>query len=194
MKTAALYRLLTIGLLVFASSSAWTQPIDHWETVVYDSMYWRHWPGDSDPGVGWNQPGFDDQAWQQGRGGIGYADGDDRTEISPVLSLFLRKKFTIVNRAQIKSMILNIDYDDGYVVYLNGIELNRENVGAGNISFTQGTITDHEALLYQGLTPENILIEDQQLQAVLLAGENTLAIQVHNAGIGSSDLSCNANQ
>lgn len=70
------------------------QTIDHWETVVYDSMYWRYWPGTSDPGATWNQPGFDDQAWQFGRGGIGYGDGDDRTEITPVISLFIRKNST----------------------------------------------------------------------------------------------------
>ncbi len=165
------------------------QTIDHWETVVYDSMQWRYWPGASDPGSEWNTPSFNDTGWQQGQGGVGYSDEDDRTVISPVLSVFLRKKFTIVNRDKIKDAVLHVDYDDGFIAYLNGVEIARAFMGTNAIvPFSQGSVGLHEALLYQGIAAEGFVIKKEQLDALLVAGENTLAIQVHNENLGSSDL------
>lgn len=165
-------------------------PVDHWETVVYDSMIW-HYKSNADPGVNWNAPSFDDQSWQQGKGGVGYGDTDDRTEISSSLSVFLRKKFTIVNRDKIKDAILHVDYDDGFIAYLNGVEIARSTMGnQTTVPYTQASAGLHEALLYQGQVPEGFALTAQQL-SLLVAGENTLAVQVHNESISSSDLSSN---
>jgi len=172
------------------SGQAASQTVDHWETVVYDSMVWRYWPGSSNPGTNWNTPTFNDQLWQQGRGGIGYGDNDDRTLIDPVLSVFLRKKFTITNRAKILDAMLHVDYDDGFIVYLNGVEIARANMGTNStVAFNQGSSGLHEALLYQGFTPEGYLLKSELLDGLLVAGENTLSVQVHNDNISSSDLS-----
>lgn len=177
-----------IVLLLLMAEHGLSQPIDHWETVVYDSMKWRYWPGTSAPGANWHTPAFNDQLWQEGRGGIGYGDGDDRTVISPVISVFLRRKFMITNRDKIKDALLHIDYDDGYIAYLNGVEVARAFMPAGTVAFNQGSAGLHEAQLYQGQAPEGILIRKEQLDGLLVAGENTLAIQVHNDNISSSDL------
>lgn len=179
------------GILIVLSMQGMGQTINHWETVVYDSMNWRYWPGITDPGNGWNTVAFNDNTWLQGRGGIGYGDGDDRTVINPVLSVFLRRKFTITNRDKIKDAFLHVDYDDGFVAYLNGVEIARAFMPAGAVPFSQGSAGLHEALLYQGQAPEGFLIKKEQLDGLLVAGENTLAIQVHNENISSSDLSSN---
>ncbi len=172
-------------LLAFGSVG---QSVNHWETVVYDSMKWRYWPGTSAPGVNWQTPAFNDQLWPEGRGGIGYGDNDDRTVISPVISVFLRRKFTITNRDKIKDALLHIDYDDGFIAYLNGVEVGRAFMPAGTVAFNQGSAGLHEAQLYAGQAPDGILIRKEQLDGLLVAGENTLAIQVHNDNISSSDL------
>lgn len=182
---------LLVGLFLLLSLQCVGQTINHWETVVYDSMKWRYWPGTSDPGDGWHTAAFNDNAWGLGRGGIGYADGDDRTIINPVLSVFLRKKFTISNRDKIKDALLHIDYDDGFIAYLNGVEIARAMMPGGTVAFNQSSAGLHEALLYQGQTPEGYLLKQEQLDGLLVAGENTLAIQVHNENINSSDLSSN---
>ncbi len=132
---------------------------------------------------------FNDQSWLQGKGGIGYGDNDDRTVIGNTLSVFLRKKFTITNRDKIKEVLLHVDYDDGFIAYLNGVEIARAGMGnQSSVPYTQGSAGLHEALLYQGQSPEGFTLTAQQLD-LLIDGENTLAVQVHNENITSSDLS-----
>lgn len=177
------------GALLFFTLQSAGQVIDHWETVVYDSMKWRYWPGTSAPNSQWHTPAFNDQLWLQGRGGIGYGDDDDRTVIGQVLSVFLRKKFTLTNRDKIKDALLHVDYDDGFIAFLNGVEIARAVMPSGPVAFNQGSAGLHEAQLYQGQAPDGFLIRKEQLDGLLIAGENTLAIQVHNDNIGSSDLS-----
>lgn len=177
--------VLVLSLLTF---SCWSQTLDHWETVVYDSMYWRYWVGTATPGTSWNTTSFNDIAWPSGRGGVGYGDGDDRTVIGTTLSVFLRKKFTITNRDQIQDALLHVDYDDGFIAYLNGVEIARAGMPAGTVAFNQPSAGLHEALLYQNQPPEGFLLKASQLSGLLIAGENTLAVQAHNENLSSSDL------
>jgi len=51
------------GALLFFTLQSAGQVIDHWETVVYDSMKWRYWPGTSAPNSQWHTPAFNDQLW-----------------------------------------------------------------------------------------------------------------------------------
>jgi len=184
-----IHGLIWVAVLISQSVLAQTA-VDHWETVVYDSMIW-HYKNNADPGTDWNKPTFNDQSWAQGKGGFGYGDNDDRTVIGTSLAVFLRKKFTITNRDQIKQAILHLDYDDGFIAYLNGVELARSNMGnQTTVPYTQSSTGLHEALLYQGQPPDGFLLNAQQLNA-LVQGENTLAVQVHNENIGSSDLTSN---
>jgi len=185
---------LLVCILTFISVSSFQlhaqNTTNHWETVVYDSMMWRY-KNNADPGADWNAPLFNDQSWLQGKGGVGYSDNDDRTVVSASLSVFLRKKFTITNRDKINGAILHVDYDDGFIAYLNGVEIARANMGnQATVLYTQASVGLHEALLYQGQAPEGFTLTTQQL-SLLVAGENTLAVQVHNENIGSSDLSSN---
>jgi hypothetical protein len=174
--------------MIFGVIPAMGQAIDHWETVVYDSMKWRYWIGTSDPGTNWQTNSFNDASWPEGRGSIGYGDGDDRTIIGvQTMSVFLRKKFTISNLAEIKAIIMHVDYDDGFIAYLNGVEIFRSYMNAGVVQFNQPSNGLHEALLYQGQSPEQFTFSNAQL-SLLTAGENVLAIQVHNSDINSSDL------
>ncbi len=180
---------IVISLFPFGELRAQTS-VNHWETVVYDSMIWRY-RSIADPGEGWNTSAYQDQSWLHGKGGVGYGDNDDRTVIDPSLSVFLRKKFTITNRDKVKGAILHVDYDDGFIAYLNGVEIARSFMGnQATVPYNQVSAGLHEALLYQGLTPEEFTLTTQQL-SLLLAGENTLAVQVHNENINSSDLSSN---
>ena len=57
--------------------------------------------------------------------------------------------------------------------------------------YDETTSTDHEAQLYSGGYPEAYTLDSLQLASLLTAGENVLAIQVHNVGITSSDMSSN---
>ncbi len=121
--------------------------------------------------------------------GIGYGDDDDNTVVPQTVSVYLRCKFNIDDVSQIAGLFLNVDYDDGFVAYINGNEIARENLGLAGSTVYYNTIanTDHEAQMYQGNLPNSYSLSN--MVDVLQNGENQLAIQVHNASSSSSDLS-----
>jgi len=184
--------LLAAFLIVLSCKTAKGQSVDHWETIVEASDIWSYFPGTSEPPAAWAGKGFDDSSWLKGPGGIGYGDNDDATVIDPVGSVYLRIRFNIVDRDVISAGFLNVDFDDGFVAYINGHEVARENIGTTGIRplFNQyATLNTYEAMLPSGGTPAGFLISDNLLDVILTEGENILAVQVHNCNATSSDLS-----
>ena len=81
-----------------------------------------------------------------------------------------------------------MDYDDGFVVYINGDEVLRENLGEPNtyVPYDQFAETNVEANIYRGLKPRKFFIDS--IKDHLIVGENVLALQVHNASENLNDL------
>lgn len=182
---------LFLFCLIFLLQETHAQ-IDHWETAVYASDEWRYHLGTSNPENDWKEIDFDDSGWESGTGGIGYGDNDDGTVIQPVISVFIRKKFEVVDLSKIDSAILHADYDDGYVAYLNGVEITRSFVLGFPPPFDQFAFELHEATLFSGGQPEAVGLGIDALNQLLVEGENVLTVQVHNYdGAISSDMSSN---
>lgn len=168
---------------------------DHWETLIKAPEQWRYFlgtlsPAAVEPAADWRTLSFDDGSWLTGPGGFGYADNDDATTIPQVMSVFIRKKFTVVDKTKIEEGVLSVDYDDGFVAYLNGTEIARANMD-GKGAFPPYTSSSSgfgdEALV----NPLPFTVSKETLQSLLIQGENVLAVQVHNENIGSSDLTSN---
>ena len=78
----------------------------------------------------WSTIGFDDSTWTAGIGGVGFDNVPDYTpyfnlNIGPQMlnvraSVYLRYPFSVVSPADVSSLLLRIQYDDGFAVYLNG--------------------------------------------------------------------------
>jgi hypothetical protein len=175
-------------LLIFASDKDRTKWIKYWETIITWGDEWKYFLGYSEPPSAWKDLQFDDQTWLSGSSGFGYGDDDDSTIIPKVRSAFIRKTFTVDDINLISAAILHIDYDDAFVAYLNNTEIARSNIGTPNIppSYDQSAHIAREATIYQGGKPESFLINNIQN---ILQEENVLAIQVHNYGTSSSDMS-----
>ena len=149
---------------------------------------WRFFRGSRAPPVGWANSDFvPDGAWLEGATGIGYGDGDDRTVLADMedsyLTVYCRREFDTESAGLIGRLMLSIDYDDGFVAYLNGGEVARSgNMGIPGSPVTRSTeaSSGHEAGV-----PEVFSLDP----GVLRSGRNVLAVEVHNAGISSSDLS-----
>ena len=139
--------------------------------------------GTEAPPENWNGLDFDDGDWDSGPAGFGYGDGDDATVLDDMQenyqSVFIRHRFELADPALAQQMILSVDYDDGFVAYLNGEEIARANMDA--TEFNSPTIVNHEAGVVEEFPVENI--------GVLREGENILAVQGNNTGLGSSDFS-----
>ncbi|MBN4051490.1 CotH kinase family protein [bacterium AH-315-M05] len=177
-------------LTFFASGKDRTTFFNHWETAVYANDIWRFITPSSEPDSNWRiSPLYNDISWQQGPGGIGYGDGDDNTIVGPppVISVYMRRVFNIVDVSAIASAVLHMDYDDAFVAYLNGVEIARANIGQNGTPtpFNETAFEDHEAAMYAGGLPETFFVDE----GVFVNGDNVLAIQIHNIGPFSSDLS-----
>ena len=176
--------------LIFFPFSLLSQSIDHWETVVFESDYWKYYVGISEPDSNWRTIAYNDSLWQNGQGGFGYGDGDDSTIINSTISLYLRNQFSIIDTSEIGSLVLDIDFDDAFVAYLNDVEIARSNIGiyGDHPAYNQVANTYKEAQMYQGGSPDQFIIDSQLIDTILKQGVNVLSVQIHNQDISSSDL------
>lgn len=158
------------------------QVVDH-ELIPQDD-YWRYHKGTSapsSPATAWRQIDFDDSGWILGQTGIGYGDNDDNTVLSDMQnnypSFFARKTFLVSDPFALHEIYLKVIYDDGFVAYLNGTEVARNNVG--DTGHDQTATGSHEAGGFEYFPVTNLLRQ----------GTNVLACQVHNVSLTSSDCS-----
>lgn len=185
--------LPTLLSLLCISASLFSQ-IDHWETVITYGDTCRYFPGTSEPDSNWRKLGFNDSAWAEGPQGVGFSDGDDATTITKVNSIYSRIHFNVVDTSKIAQAVLNIDYDDGWIAFLNNVEIARSNLGAvvgDHPPYNQYANGQHEAQMYQGGNPEAFIVTKDQIAAAMINGANVFAIQIHNATANSPDITCN---
>lgn len=181
--------LIFLFSFIFNSSVA---QLDHWETVVYDTSLWYYQVPTSTSSPEWINPSFTVNSWMQAPGGFGFGDGDDQTVIpSASLSVYTRTDFNIADVNQIVAMALHFDYDDGFVAYLNGVEIARNGLsGTGQPTFNQLASISHEAKLYQNQYPDQLVLNHIQLSGLLVNGTNVFCVEVHNQTSNSSDFTC----
>ncbi len=174
-------------VLVFASGESDRQAPYYWEALATKGDLWRYRINTSEPPVGWQDIGFDDSNWPEGPSGFGYGDGDDETFVEPCISASFRLVFNIDDLALVRHLMLHMDYDDGYVAWLNGVPLSRGNMaGTEDPAWNLPADDEREATMYRGGSLRGGYVSASALQA----GENVLAVQVHNEFLESDDLTC----
>jgi hypothetical protein len=151
--------------------------------LIAPGAVWRYSDG-STVASGWHQPGFDDSAWASGPAPLGY--GDDQatwiasgTEANRPPAAWFRTTFE-AGVAPIE-LELGIVRDDAAIVWLNGVEVARSNLapGADSDDLALTTISDEFEWRWTNYTLDPALLNE---------GTNTLAVEVHQAALDSSDL------
>ncbi len=159
-----------------------------YKTLVNQGDSFRYLVPTSNPPSSWKDLIFNDSNWDIGNSGFGYADGDDETQLNAgISSVYVRKSFTVNDLDLMSELWFDIDFDDGFVAYINGTEIARSNILGESPSYDAGTVTDREARMYQSGAPVRFPVND--FATLLTDGENILSIQVHNHNTNSSDLS-----
>jgi chitodextrinase len=165
--------------LTVTTAAAPTTPVE----LIPRGDTWRWWNQTTAPPAAWASRAFDDSAWPTGRAELGQGDGDEVTVLPAGYGTrWFRRAFTVTGAAAIGQLEVEILADDGAVVYLNGVELVRDNVGPGTV--TADTLaTDYrtgqaETRRQTYLVPATALVD----------GANVLAVSVHQAW-GSPDIS-----
>ncbi len=161
-------------------------------TLVAAGAQWKYRDNGSDQGTPWRAAGFDDSSWSSGSTQLGYGDSDEATVVSfggnaanKFVTTYFRKTFTVADAAAIQGLTLKLLYDDGAAVYLNGVEIARENLLPGAAFNT----------LANGATPdalENTWVSLGVSPALLVNGLNTLSIEIHQSALNDPDISFDA--
>src|SRR5690349_8880669 len=160
--------------------------------IVSRGVQWHYHKGTNAPQTLWRtMESVDlDATWRLGPGGFGYGDNDDATILSDMRNLyttvFIRYEFDINTPLDPAAFLrLVVNYDDGFVAYLDGAEIARANVAGAvgsPVAHTAVAITDHEAG-----TPNTFSLG--ALGSRLSVGTHVLALIGLNNTVDSSDLS-----
>ncbi|MBN1420579.1 MAG: right-handed parallel beta-helix repeat-containing protein [Planctomycetes bacterium] len=153
----------------------------------------RYLDNRADPGIdlAWTDPDFDDggDPWKDGNYAVGYSAGDmiETSVPTATLSVYTRAAFEIADPAAVENVFLGVDYDDGYIAWINGAEVARASMPQGDPAWDESA-TSHESS--NGDSPVYDPLQDVTATAkpVLRAGRNVLAIGAWNVDSGSSDL------
>jgi MBG domain (YGX type)/Bacterial Ig-like domain (group 3)/Calcineurin-like phosphoesterase len=142
----------------------------------------------STPITNWTSPGFDDSAWSQGLSGfttfftVDYKEATLWQGAENYHSVFLRRRFNVADTSAVKWLILRMNYDDGFVVYLNGHEIARHGLTNNPVAFDD--FAESHPFTFQGGAAEEFDVSASAGQ--LSVGENLLAIEVHTAATNES--------
>lgn len=180
--------LLLFSLASQHAAGQCVNPVNHWEACVRDTQQWSYLQPTANV-AGWTSPNFNAAAWNTGQGGMGFGDGDDNTvlPLNTSMSVYMRRTFTIVDTSVIHSVILAMDFDDGFIAYLNGVEIARANLN-GTPNWNTPATASHEALLYQNQQPDYYFLSTAAIDSLLKPGTNVLAVEVHNQTLANTDL------
>ncbi len=153
--------------------------------LPYGSV-WKYLDDGSNQGTTWYNPAYDDSAWASGPGELGYGDGDEETLLSfgnnqnnKYTTTYFRRTINVLSPTDYMSGVeLSLKKDDGAVVYLNGIEIFRSNMPAGTISFNTFASSNEDNIVTTVVPGTDFI-----------AGDNVLAVEIHQVSKTSSDIS-----
>ncbi len=165
--------------------------------LVAEDAPWRYLDTGVYPGPRWTRPDFDDSGWPRGRAQLGYGEGDEATVVSfggipgdRHITTWFRYRFMLPNPRDFERLQLRMLFDDGAVVYLNGVEVVRKRMPSGTITpdtLSGGSASGNEEVTFTPFLFGGSLLD---LHPHLLAvGGNVLAIELHQASPSSNDLS-----
>jgi len=154
---------------------------------------WKYLDDGSNAGTTWRTVDFDDAAWASGPSELGYGDRDEATEIGWVdiepqtgglqrnATTYFRTTVEIVDPGSFSWFVVKLKYDDGAAIYVNGAEAVRTNnlpAGAAFNTYSKGS-TPNERTHHEFIIPTTLFLQ----------GENTIAVELHQASSRSSDIS-----
>ncbi|MGK0190687.1 MAG: hypothetical protein ACI9R3_006517, partial [Verrucomicrobiales bacterium] len=150
-------------------------------------------PSDGSLELTWTQADFDDSSWTQAAPGVGWeTDGGTlepaiKTNISDLLrgvnpGAYFRWEFDFNKADAVNALTLNVQSDDGFVAYVNGVQIAAENApdSVSWDSASDGTTSDSTVIA-------GAMIDVSDNKAALRNGTNVLAIHAMNSSAGGSD-------
>jgi hypothetical protein len=165
-----------IGFSQFGNDNNNMQPanIDFYATpnlnVFNSASSWSYNNPNTDQGTAWRTflapPALN---WINATGTFGYNSGETQTIPSGFSTNYFLKTVNIVNPALYSSFNFTYSYNDGAVVYVNGVEVKRSNMPTGTILYNT------PASISNLTTNETFSVP----ASAFVAGNNVIAVEIH---------------
>jgi len=150
-------------------------------TVIADNATWK-WRYDAATiDAAWKATTFDDSTWKTGAGplgfgttGLGTTIDTGMTTTTRPLSAQFRNSFSVADKNTVTAVNLSVIVNDGAVVYVNGTEVGRMNMGTGTVTQTS----------YATAAPTATVANSSRLAisvplSLIVTGTNVVAVETH---------------
>ncbi len=156
-------------------------------TIFSYGSSWKYLDNGTDQGTAWQSLSFNDDAWQTGNGKFGYGLSGLATTVSyganasqKYITTYFRKKIYLNNPSGFGGFPAGVLRDDGIVVYVNGVEVYRNNMKTGIVNYlTPGTDAADNVTVTQPFTIN---------ASAFVSGDNVIAVEIHQKTITNADL------
>jgi hypothetical protein len=151
---------------------------------------WSYQPSGANLGTPWRDLDYSDSGWPDGDGVLGYGTANLGTLIpyganptNKPVTVYFRKEFVINDPiSSIANLQLEAMYDDGFVLYLNGIEILRStSMPGGGVAFNTPASSSYNSIGYE-------VFNLSAFTNLLHPGNNVLCAEVHQVSTNSDDL------
>lgn len=148
---------------------------------------WRYFDQGTEPAPEWREKGYNDSEWSQGSGEFGYGDGDEDTVVNEgsednrYITTYFRHAFHVEDTVGFGRLVGSVLFDDGVIIYLNGEEVFRSNMPAGQIT--------NETLASLERPNERSYLNFIIAKGKVLPGLNVIAVEIHQFSQTSTDMS-----
>ena len=165
--------------------AGWMSSVDALQLFA-STASWSYYDQGSLDGEDWIAADYDDSDWSTGNAPLGYGKDDITTTLDYGTSssakrptYYFRLPLTL-DSAPTNDPTLSFTVDDGFILYVNGTEAGRYNMPSGTVSYSDYATT---------YAPNNPDTGTLSIGADLFqAGENIIAVEVHNNAANSSDI------
>src|SRR5688572_7119819 len=108
--------------------------------------FWFYRDNGVDQGSVWRTPGFNHFEWSFGISQFGFGEDDEFTKLNPfpggapLNTAYFRTRFSLAAPGNYSNVTLRLWRDDGAIVYINGLEVFRNNMPAGQVSYATSAL------------------------------------------------------
>jgi len=152
--------------------------------LLASNANWKYFDKTNDLGTAWRAFAYSDLTWSNGAAQLGFGDGDETTMIASnqQYTTYFRRTFAVGNPLDFASVSVWLLRDDAGVVFINGNEVLR----SPNLPALPSVITNRQLATATG---ENSIDTATVSPTSLLAGDNLVAVEIHQQSLTSSDIS-----
>ncbi len=183
-------------LISFGNATAQTNAN---ETLIGYDTPWKILNSNTAVSADWSQTSFNDKNWKtiattEMGSGLVYQDVEGKVSLTEaaeevmeeaifkpsygagrynrIATTYFRKDIELANPAEFGKIIVNFRRDEGIVMYVNGVEVLRDNMPEGTIGYNTLAATESSANRYD--------VHKAELNAnVFKAGKNIVAVEIH---------------